>query len=90
MREMATFLGVLMLLPGACSLLVMMGLGPSNSLSLMLGPFRFGHSDDYGMLALLIWGGSFIVSMCGMLILWRLRKFNQDSPLEGKDNQKPG
>jgi len=44
MREMATFLGVLMLLPGACSLLVMMGLGPSNSLSLMAS-VHYGDTD---------------------------------------------
>ncbi len=77
MRELATFLGVLMLLPGACSLFVMGVIGP-RSVSLMFEPFRFGPSDDYGMLALLIWGGSFIISICGMLILWRLRKANRD------------
>ena len=77
MRELATFLGFLMLFPGACSLIFMIGFGP-QSVSLMFEPFRFGLSDEYGVLALLIWGGSFIVSMCGIVILWRLRKFNRD------------
>jgi hypothetical protein len=69
MRTLSLIFGVLLLLPGACSLIFVARIGLGAAWGLL-----FNGNDPYAILVWWVWGGSFVLTVLGVLLILGGRK----------------